>query len=117
MTTLTRSKFEQLSADLIEKSLKPVAQALADANLKPSDIHEVVMVGGMTRMPAVQEAVRKYFNREPHKGVNPPDEVVAIGAAIQAGVLGGDVKDILLLDVTPLSLSIETLGGIATPAY
>jgi len=94
--------------------MKPVQQALNDANLKPSDIDEVVMVGGMTRMPAVQEVVRKFFDKEPHKGVN-PDEVVAIGAAIQAGVLGGEVKDILLLDVTPLTLSIETLGGIATP--
>jgi molecular chaperone DnaK len=87
---------------------------LADADLKTSDINEIVMVGGMTRMPAVQNAVRNYFGKEPHKGVN-PDEVVAIGAAIQAGVLGGDVKDILLLDVTPLTLSIETLGGVATP--
>ena len=87
---------------------------MADAKLTTKDIGEVVLVGGMTRMPAVQEAVRKFFGREPHKGVN-PDEVVAIGAAIQAGVLGGEVKDILLLDVTPLTLSIETLGGIATP--
>ena len=114
VTTLTRSKLEQLTGELIQKSMKPVQQALSDANQKPSDIDEVVMVGGMTRMPAVQEAVRKYFDKEPHKGVN-PDEVVAVGAAIQAGVLGGEVKDILLLDVTPLTLSIETLGGIATP--
>ncbi|MEL7626370.1 MAG: molecular chaperone DnaK [Anaerolineaceae bacterium] len=114
VTTLTRSKLEQLTSDLIQRSLKPVQQALNDANLKPSDIDEVVMVGGMTRMPAVNEAVRQLFNREPHKGVN-PDEVVAIGAAIQAGVLGGEVKDILLLDVTPLTLSIETLGGVSTP--
>lgn len=114
VTTLTRSKLEQLTGELIQRSMKPVQQALSDANLKPSDIDEVVMVGGMTRMPAVQEVVRKFFDKEPHKGVN-PDEVVAIGAAIQAGVLGGEVKDILLLDVTPLSLSIETLGGIATP--
>ena len=112
--TLTRAKLEQLTADLVEGTLGPVKQALADANLKPSEINEVVMVGGMTRMPAVQEAVRKFFDKEPHKGVN-PDEVVAIGAAIQAGVLSGEVKDILLLDVTPLSLSIETLGGVATP--
>ncbi|MGQ9489315.1 MAG: molecular chaperone DnaK [Anaerolineae bacterium] len=112
--TLTRSKLEQLTADLIERTIEPCKQALADAKLKPSDIAEVVLVGGMTRMPAVQEAVRKFFGREPHKGVN-PDEVVAIGAAIQAGVLGGQVKDILLLDVTPLTLSIETLGGVATP--
>ena len=114
VTTLTRSKLEQLTGDLIQKSLKPVQQALNDANLKPSEIDEVVMVGGMTRMPAVQDAVRQFFNKEPHKGVN-PDEVVAIGAAIQAGVLGGEVKDVLLLDVTPLSLSIETLGGVSTP--
>ncbi len=112
--TLSRAKLEQLCDDLIQRSIKPVTQALDDAKLKPADIDEVVLVGGMTRMPAVQEAVRKIFNREPHKGVN-PDEVVAVGAAIQAGVLGGEVKDILLLDVTPLTLSIETLGGVATP--
>ncbi len=111
---LTRSKLEQLTGDLIERSLGPVKTALKDADLETSKINEVVLVGGMTRMPAVQEAVRKLFNKEPHKGVN-PDEVVAIGAAIQAGVLGGDVKDILLLDVTPLTLSVETLGGVATP--
>ena len=114
VTTLTRSKLEQLTGELIQRSMRPVQQALDDANLKPSEIDEVVMVGGVTRMPAVQEAVRKFFDKDPHKGVN-PDEVVAIGAAIQAGVLGGEVKDILLLDVTPLTLSIETLGGIATP--
>ena len=111
---LTRAKLEQLTGDLIERSLGPVKTALRDADLETSKINEVVLVGGMTRMPAVQEAVRKLFNKEPHKGVN-PDEVVAIGAAIQAGVLGGDVKDILLLDVTPLTLSVETLGGVATP--
>jgi molecular chaperone DnaK len=112
--TLTRSKLEQLTGDLIQRTLGPIKQALSDANLKPGDINEVVLVGGMIRMPAVQEVVRKEFSREPNKSVN-PDEVVAIGAAIQGGVLGGEVKDILLLDVTPLSLSIETLGGIATP--
>jgi molecular chaperone DnaK len=112
--TLTRSKLEQLTADLVESTLNPLKQALDDAGLKPGDINEIVMVGGMTRMPAVQESVRRFFNKEPHKGVN-PDEVVAIGAAIQAGVLGGEVKDILLLDVTPLTLSIETLGSVATP--
>jgi molecular chaperone DnaK len=112
--TLTRAKLEQLTGDLIERSLGPVRQALKDADLDPGKINEVVLVGGMTRMPAVQEAVRKLFNKEPHKGVN-PDEVVAVGAAIQAGVLGGDVKDILLLDVTPLTLSVETLGAVASP--
>ena len=111
--TLSRSKLEQLTNDLVERSLGPVKQALKDAELEPSEIKEVVLVGGMTRMPAVQEAVRKLFGKDPHKGVN-PDEVVAIGAAIQAGVLGGEVKDILLLDVTPLTLSVETLGGVAT---
>jgi molecular chaperone DnaK len=114
VTKLTRAKLEQLTEDLVERSLGPVRQALKDADLKPSEINEVVLVGGMTRMPAVQEAVKKLFGKDPHKGVN-PDEVVAVGAAIQAGVLGGDVKDILLLDVTPLTLSIETLGGVATP--
>jgi molecular chaperone DnaK len=112
--TLTRAKLEQLTEDLIERSVGPCSQALEDAGLKPEQIDEVILVGGMTRMPAVREAVRRIFNKEPHKGVN-PDEVVAIGAAIQAGVLGGEVKDVLLLDVTPLSLSIETLGGVATP--
>ncbi|MDK2982272.1 MAG: molecular chaperone DnaK [Chloroflexota bacterium] len=111
---LSRAKLEQLTNDLTEKTIKPVRQALKDAGLKTTDINEVVMVGGMTRMPAVNEVVSKEFGKDPHKGVN-PDEVVAIGAAIQAGVLGGDVKDILLLDVTPLTLSIETLGGVATP--
>ena len=112
--TMTRAKLEQLTGDLVERSLGPVRQALKDADLGASQVNEVVLVGGMTRMPAVQEAVRNLYSKEPHKGVN-PDEVVAIGAAIQAGVLGGEVKDILLLDVTPLTLSIETLGGVATP--
>src|SRR5574339_47290 len=112
--TLTRAKLEQLTADLVDRTIAPLKQALSDAGLTAGDISEVVMVGGMTRMPAVQDRVRAFFGKEPHKGVN-PDEVVAIGAAIQAGVLGGDVKDILLLDVTPLTLSIETLGGVATP--
>ncbi len=111
--TLTRAKLEQITDDLIERSIEPCKQALQDAGLTADDIDEVILVGGMTRMPAVQVAVRKIFDREPHKGVN-PDEVVAVGAAIQAGVLGGEVKDILLLDVTPLTLSIETLGGVAT---
>jgi molecular chaperone DnaK len=112
--TLSRSKLEQLTADLVERTMGPCRQAIEDANLRPSDIAEAVLVGGQTRMPAVQEAVRKFFAREPHKGVN-PDEVVAVGAAIQAGVLGGEVRDVLLLDVTPLTLGIETLGGVATP--
>jgi molecular chaperone DnaK len=112
--TLTRAKLEQLSDDLIQRSIEPCRQALKDAGLSKTDITQVVLVGGMTRMPAVQDAVRQFFGREPHKGVN-PDEVVGLGAAIQAGVLGGDVKDVLLLDVTPLTLGIETLGGVATP--
>ncbi len=112
--TLTRSKLEQLTDDLIERSLTPVKQALDDANLTKKEIDEVVLVGGMTRMPRIQSEVEKMFGKEPHKGVN-PDEVVGVGAAIQAGVLGGEVKDILLLDVTPLTLSVETLGGVATP--
>ena len=111
--TLTRSKLEQLVEDLIEKSRGPVMKALSDASIRPGDIQEIVLVGGQTRMPAVQTLVRRIFDRDPHRGVN-PDEVVAVGAAIQAGVLTGDVKDVLLLDVTPLSLGIETLGGVST---
>ncbi len=111
--TLTRAKLEQLVHDLIERTVGPCQQCMKDAGTTANDIDEVILVGGQTRMPAVQEAVRKLFAKEPHKGVN-PDEVVAIGAAIQGGVLGGEVKDILLLDVTPLSLGIETLGGVMT---
>src|SRR5450756_1559606 len=111
--TLTRAKLEQLTGDLISRTLTPVRKAISDASLKASEINEVVLVGGMIRMPAVQEAVRREFNKEPHKGVN-PDEVVAVGAAIQGAVLAGEVKDILLLDVTPLSLGIETKGNVFT---
>jgi len=112
--TLSRAKLEQLVDDLVQRTLEPMKKALADAGLKPGEVDEVILVGGQTRMPKIQEVVKGYFGKDPHKGVN-PDEVVAIGAAIQGGVLAGEVKDVLLLDVTPLSLGIETLGGIATP--
>ena len=112
--SLTRAKFEELSHDLLERCKKPVEQALKDANLSKNDINEVVLVGGSTRIPAVQALVKEYTGKEPNQSVN-PDEVVAVGAAVQAGVLAGEVKDIVLLDVTPLTLGIETLGGVMTP--
>ena len=111
--TLTRAKFNELTSDLVERTMQPVRRALSDAGLQPSDLHKVLLVGGSTRIPAVQEAVKNFMHIEPSKGIN-PDECVAIGAAIQGGVLGGDVKGIVLLDVTPLSLGIETMGGVCT---
>lgn len=110
---LSRAKFEDLTSHLVERTMGPTRQALKDAGLEPSDVDRVILVGGSTRIPAVQEAIQKLTGKEPHKGVN-PDEVVALGAAVQAGVLSGDVKDVVLLDVTPLSLGIETLGGVFT---
>ncbi|MDD4238189.1 MAG: molecular chaperone DnaK [Desulfotomaculaceae bacterium] len=111
--TLSRAKFEEMTADLVEKTMGPTRQALSDSGLQPKDIHKILLVGGSTRIPAVQEAIHKFLGKEAHKGIN-PDECVAVGAAIQAGVLSGEVKDVVLLDVTPLSLGIETLGGVST---